>query len=384
MAKKKLAKGVQTGRNLPGNLPNKYKAYTPASRQKARQAAAETSSEPEVVPQRRWKRVLKWSLFSILLLVIAFVAVIAAWDVRNISSAEKKMFGTGNVMSLINSGGLQTDSNGRVNVLVAGNSVDDPGHSGAKLTDSILLISMNPADNTGYMLSIPRDLYVNIPGYGHGKINSAYQDGGMSLLQEVVEVDFGIKVSYNFLVDYSAVKEIVNALGGIEITVNTPDGKLYDPSIDWTNGGPLVDLSNGTHHLNGQQALNYTRARGDAYGSIGFDGQADFKRTEDQRQVVAAIKSKLNWKLILNPQKNGKILSAIATNVKTSAPASAARPLFGLYNSIPNSKMKSYGLRNLNGKNYLRSLYTYAGDSLIPSAGLDDFSQIQAAIQKLN
>ncbi len=383
MAKKKPKKGVQTGRNLPSDLPNKYKAYTPASRQRTRQAA-DTPTEPEIIPQRRWKRILKWSLITLILLVIAAIVVIGGWDVRNISSAEKKMFGTGNVVSLANSGSLKTDSNGRVNVLIAGNSVDDPGHSGAKLTDSILLISMDPSNHTGYMLSVPRDLYVNIPGYGHAKINEAYSDGGMSLLQEVVEENFGIKISYDFLVDYSAVKSIVNALGGIDITVNSPDGRLYDPDIDWSTHGPLVDLANGRHHLNGEQALDFIRARGDDYRSIGFV-QADFQRTADQRQVVTAIKSKLNWKLILDPRKNGVILNAIASNVKTNTPAGAARPLFGLYNSIPNSKMKSYSLRDLGGHNYLASYFTPTGESaLIPVTGIDDFSQIQAAIDQLN
>ena len=390
MAKKKPKKGVQTGRNLPSDLPNKYKSYTPAGHLRARQSAAEAPAEPLVVPQRRWKRAVKWSLLVILILILAVVITIFAWDVHNISSAEKKMFGTGNVMSLINSGGLKTDSNGRVNVLIAGDSVDDPGHSGAKLTDSILLISMNPANHTGYMLSIPRDLYVNIPGYGHSKINAAYEDGGMSLLQQVVEQNFGMQISYNFLVSYTAVKNIVNALGGIDITVNSTDGKLFDPNKDWATGGPLVDLTNGRHHLNGEQALDFTRARGDTdalpYGSpepIGF-AQSDYQRTTDQRQVVAAIKAKLNWKLMLDPRKNGVILSAIADNVKTDAPPSAARPLFGLFNSIPNSKMKSYSPREINGKVYLVGELIYGQSVQVPAAGIDNFSQIQAAIEQLN
>ena len=295
------------------------------------------------------------------------------------------MFGDGSIVTLLKGGNLPTDSNGRVNILIAGNSADDPGHSGANLTDSIILLSMNPSNKTGYMLSIPRDLYVEIPGFGHGKINEAYEDGGMSLLEKVVSRDFGVAISNYALINYGATRGIVDALGGINVNINSPDGRLYDPNKDWTTGGPLVDLANGPHTLNGQQALDLTRARGDAnvYGTpVGFE-QSDFQRTADQRLVFAAIKSKLNWKLILNPRKNNQILTAMSDNVKTDVTASEARPLFGLFNSIPNSKLKSLNLRSLNGQNYLASSY-YEGSTLVPSAGLDDFTQIQNALSNVN
>jgi anionic cell wall polymer biosynthesis LytR-Cps2A-Psr (LCP) family protein len=139
------------------------------------------------------------------------------------------------------------------------------------------------------------------------------------------------------------------------------------------------------HHLNGQQALDLTRARGDPsqYGyPVGF-AQSDFQRTADQRLVFTAIKNKLNWKFILDPRTNGQILDAIASNVKTDLPASQARPLFGLFNRIPSNKLQSVSLRELNGHNYLASTY-YEGSTLTPAAGLDDYSQIDSALDQLN
>lgn len=324
-------------------------------------------------------------MLVLLVVMIGCFGFILLWDARNISAASQKMFGSGNLLNLINSTSLKSDPNGRVYVLVAGYSADDPGHDGATLTDSIMLLSMNPADNTGYMLSIPRDLYVKIPGFGHAKINEAYKDGGMDLLTQVVEDSFDIQVGYSALVNYTSVRSVVDALGGIDITVNSPEGQLYDPNKDWTTGGPLVDLSNGQHHLNGRQALNFTRARGDPspYGiPIGF-AQSDFQRTADQRQVFTAIKAKMNWKLILDPRKNGQILNALADNIKTNASIDEARPLFGLFNSIPQDKLQSLSLRDLNGNNYLISSY-YSGATLIPAAGLDDFSQINTALTQYN
>lgn len=383
---------IQTGRSLPGKVTayrpgGPYQSHPSGGQQYHGHQEQEGDQQAPKKPKATWKKILKRTVLSVVLLVLAAAIFIGAWDARNISRASQKMFGSGNILSLLNSSGLKTDSSGRVNMLVAGYSIDDPGHAGANLTDSILLLSMNPANHTGYMLSIPRDLYVNIPGFGHAKINEAYKDGGMSLLGQVVQADFGTQINYYALVDYSAVRDIVNALGGIDVTINSPDGRLYDPNKDWTTGGPLVDLSNGVHHLNGQQALDLSRARGDPspYGvAIGFE-QSDFQRTADQRLIFAAIKSKLNWKLILDPRENSQILNAIADNVKTDIKINEARPLFSLFNSIPSTKLQSLNLRSLNGKNYLSSYTTYSGESaLIPAAGVDNFSQIQAALQQIS
>ena len=371
-ARKKSKPPVQTGRSLPPEI-TRYSSY---------RAAGEPAEAPA---PKKPRHIIRRIVLSLLLLILAAAIFIGVLDARNLSHFSRKMFGTGNVFSLLGSSGLQTADNGRVNVLVAGYSIDDPGHAGSTLTDSIMLLSMNPANNTGYMLSIPRDLYVEIPGYGHAKINEAYKDGGMGLLTQIVQNIFSTQINYYALVDYTAVRSIVDAIGGIDVTINSPDGRLYDPNKDWTTGGPLVDLANGMHHLNGQQALDLTRARGDPsqYGDpVGFE-QTDFQRTADQRLVFTAIKSKLNWKFILNPRTNSQILDAIASNVKTDLPASQARPLFGLFNRIPSNKLQSVSLRELNGHNYLASTY-YEGSTLTPAAGLDDYSQIDAALDQLN
>lgn len=329
------------------------------------------------------RRILRF-ITSILLILFIFILVIGVWDARNISSASQKLFGTSNIFSLLNSSGLKETDNGRVNVLVVGYSIDDPGHPAATLTDSILLLSMSTKSHTGYMLSVPRDLYVKIPGFGYGKINEAYQDGGIELLERIVSDNFQLPIGYYALVNYAAVRGTVDALGGIKVNIQSPDPRgLYDPNISPVDGGPL-QLANGLVELNGQQALNLTRARGDAYGAYGFP-QADFDRTAHQRLVFTAIKQKVSWKLILNPTKNNKILNAVAANVKTDIKAGEARPLFDLFNSIPANSLQSLSLRELNGKNYLSSYITAYGQSaLVPSAGISDYDQIRQALEEFN
>jgi LCP family protein required for cell wall assembly len=377
MKTKKPKNTVQTGRNLP----RRYNSYTPDTAAPTDKNINGRLSRGDLDKPSRWKR----SVSLLLLLVFLVGLFIVLWDVRNISSAEKKMFGTSNVLELINTTSLKGEQRGRINVLLVGYSVDDPGHQGASLTDSLILLSMSQTSKTGYMLSIPRDLYVKIPGYGYGKINEVYNDGGVGLLEKVITEDFQTPIDYYALVNYSAVRQTVDALGGITINVNSPDGRLYDPNKDWSTGGPLVDLMNGNHQLDGQQALNFTRARGDPtpYGiPIGF-AQSDFQRTADQRQVLTAIKNKMNWKLVLNPRKNNQILNAVASNVKTDITASEIRGIFALFNSIPSASLQSLSLRDFNGKNYLISTH-YEGSTLSPAAGFQDFSDIDAALAEIS
>jgi LCP family protein required for cell wall assembly len=370
----KPVKDIQTGKTLPSNI----RSYRPGL--EAPQEKRLTPKDDRPKPKTLFKR------FLLLLLIIVLATSIGmfAWDARSLASASQKMFGSNNLIDLIAGGQLNGVDRGRVNMLLIGYSVDDPGHSGANLTDSIIVLSMSTTSKQGYMLSIPRDLYVAIPGFGHAKINEAYQDGGINLLEQIISTDFQIPIDYYGLINYTSVKDTVNALKGITVNIQSSDPRgLYDPNISPVDGGPLK-LANGPQELDGQTALDLTRARGDAYDSYGF-AQADFDRTEHQRQVLAAIKSKVSWKLILNPHQNSQILNAIANNIKTDVGINDARPLFGLYNSIPATSMQSLSLRELGGHNYLASYTTPFGQSaLIPSAGLDDYSQINGALSNYN
>lgn len=376
MAKRPPRHSKKNFENLP--TESRYSSYHPISRTVPSGVLKDTQ---KAGGQKKNHFLKTLKTFS----VLTFIAVVflAAWDVRNISSASQKLFGSGNILDLVSLSSAKTDDNGRINLLLVGYSVDDPGHPAASLTDSIILLSMNQASKSGYMLSIPRDLYVQFPDGEYGKINEAYQRGGMEMLTQVVARDFKIQPSYYALFNYAAVRETVNALGGLTVRINSSDPRgLFDPNISPRDGGPLK-LTNGTQSLDGQTALNLTRARGDAYGSYGFP-QADFDRTQHQRQVLTAIKERLSWKLLLNPIKNQELLDAASNNIKTDVPAGEIRAVFGAFNSIPSSSLKSLSLRNLNGKNYLSSYTTpYGQNALIPSAGLNDYSLINSALAEL-
>lgn len=358
-------------------------------------ASQKVAKHPENIAKKRRFGVKK-ALLLLFILILTPLLIIGFWDLRNASKASQKLFGSGDITALLTPTMLDNTS-GRVNILLVGYSVDDPGHAGAALTDSIMVVSLDKDRKTGFMLSVPRDLYVDIPDYGSAKINEAYQageesgfqesgypTGGVGLLEKVVSESFDIPLHYYMLIDYNTVRDVVNALDGINVNIQSPDPDgLYDPNFKPEEGGPLK-LANGTQQIDGSTALRLTRARGSTDGSYGFP-QSDFNRTQNQQAVFTAIKSELKWKLVLDPRLNDRIFDALATNIKTDLQLKEVLPLFRLLQSVPDGSLKPINLSNIDNVSLLASYQTRSGQSaLIPSAGVDDFSEIQATVKLLS
>ncbi len=358
-------------------------------------ARARTSLRPPVAKPKRWRRVFNKTVFKrafITLLVLVFL--VGGFVGGKFLYNAHKLFG-GSILGALKSTKLKGEDTGRVNILLAGNSADDPGHNGGDLTDSIMIMSIDVKHNTAFLLSVPRDLWVYIPGGGYQKINAAYvvgqgdkfsepgyPSGGMGLLEQIVSQNFGMPIDYYALIDYSALRDSVNAVGGIPVTIKSSDPRgLYDPSIDYATHGPLVRLSNGVHTLNGEQALDLARARGDAYGAYGFAG-SDFERTQNQRMMLVALKEKATSAgVLVNPAKLSSLSDAIGNNVTTDLKLSEVHRLVDLVKNISSNNIQSLSLNSSNGKNLLTSYMSSDGESaLIPAAGIDDFSAIQAYI----
>jgi LCP family protein required for cell wall assembly len=284
------------------------------------------------------------------------------------------------------------NENGRVNILLAGNSADDVGHNGANLTDSIMVLSVDTNNNTALILSVPRDLWVNIPGIGYSKINAAITDGGMNKLQEVIESNLGLTINYQVLVNYGAFKDLVNAVGGITINIQSSDPRgIYDPNIDYTsrNCCALAKYPNGPVTLNGQQALDLARARGDPsiYGvAYGF-ADGDFDRTMHQRQMLLAVKDKAaQSSVIANPFKVSALFDAVGNNITTNLKLDEIETLYTYMKKINDNNIGSYNINTLKGGNttMLANYTSPNGESaLIPAAGIDNFTDIQTQITRI-
>lgn len=333
-------------------------------------------------PRSRLKTILFRCFIGLLVISVATVSYIG----YRTYAAASKVASTSNPIKLVASftrTNLES-TDGVTNLLIAGNSADDAGHSGAALTDSIMIISINQTTKKAVIISVPRDLWVNIPGYGYAKINAAYPYGGMSLLKTVIETNLGIHCNYSMLVNYTALKDAVDAVGGIDVTIASSDARgLYDPSVDYTTGEALVNLTNGTHHLSGQQALDLARARGDSYGSYGY-AQSDFTRTQYQQQILLALYKKAKTAgVIANPIAAGKIISSLGSNVTTDLSIGQMETLYNDYKKTSVSTTQ-VTLNSVNGQNLLANYTSSNGQSaLIPAAGIDNFTAIQTMLQSI-
>lgn len=347
-------------------------------------------------PKRSWRRLTKKGA----LVVLALFVLSGGWLGWKVYRNTAKVFGNNNplhVLSAFKPVPLKGQDTGHVNILLAGNSSGEAGHGGENLTDSIMLVSINTKEHTAFMLSIPRDLWVDVPGMGPGKINttgaatsfseSGYPKGGMGALEKTLSEDLGVSINYYALVNYSAFRDAVNSVGGIDVNIQSEDQRgLYDPSFRANEGGPLK-LANGVNHLNGQIALNLARARGDPYngvrGAYGFPN-SDFDRTEHQRQMMLALKDKIiSAKTLSNPVKIGELMDSIGNNVQTDFQLNELASLYYLMKDVKSSSIQSLSLNDADGKNLLANYTAGGGQSaLIPAAGIDDYSDIQKFINK--
>ncbi len=152
-----------------------------------------------------------------------------------------------------------------VNILLIGQDRRE-GETRAR-SDSMILVTFNRTTGSIILTSFLRDLYVQIPGYDSNRLNAAYAFGGMELLDETLEENFGVEIDANIEVDFSGFSDIIDAMGGVDITLSPSEA-------DYLN------LSEGENHMDGQEALAYSRIR---------YLDSDFGRTGRQRKVLNAL-----------------------------------------------------------------------------------------------
>jgi LCP family protein required for cell wall assembly len=210
------------------------------------------------------------------------------------------------------------DGASRVTILLMGLDYRDWEAGEVPRSDTMILFSLDPVSRTASMLSIPRDLWVNIPGYNYAKINTAYflgeinkypNGGGPGLAMETVEQFLGVPINYYAQVDFKAFIQFVDEIDGVKIT--PPETITIEPM------GPRrieTTLEAGKAYvLNGELALAYARAR--------YSGGGDFDRARRTQQVILAIRDRvLKYdmipKLILKaPQLYKEMSASVRTNM---------------------------------------------------------------------
>lgn len=171
--------------------------------------------------------------------------------------------------------------NNRINILLFGLDDGDPDNPGSpRRSDTMMVASLNPADKTVNILSIPRDSKVNIPGRpGYDKITHAFFYGGPSLAVRTVEENFHIPINYYITIDWKAFIRVVDILGGVNLNVE------HDMNYDDPYENLSIHLNKGYQHLNGKQSGEYVRYRHDELGDIG--------RVQRQENFIKALTSQM-------------------------------------------------------------------------------------------
>ncbi len=172
-----------------------------------------------------------------------------------------------------------------VNIVLLGTDIRTPGS--AWRTDTIILITVNTRLKTAGMLSIPRDLWVYIPGYDYKRINTAdfigeyykYPGGGPALIKRTILHNLGVPVHYYVRGDFNALIKLIDTLGGIDVAVDCPLEDIF-PDPESPEGLYTLDLDAGIQHLDGKAALFYARSR---------LSTSDFDRSRRQQKVLRGL-----------------------------------------------------------------------------------------------
>lgn len=287
---------------------------------------------------------------------------------------------------------LKGEGDGRVNILLLG--IGGPGHDGPDLTDTIVILSVDPVNNTATMLSVPRDIWVKQPVNYFGasqKINAVYESGkykalgkmdasnsnanaveaGFTAEDQIMQTVLGLKIHYHMLVNFQAFRQAIDTVGGVTVDVKTP---LIDPTMAWENNRNSTLAPAGIQQMDGTKALLFARSR---------ETSSDFARADRQRQLMMALKDKvLNAGTISNPTKIDGLMNAFGDNVYSDLSTQGASRLYSIIKNVNDSKITSVGLGD-QGQELLTTDHVGNISVVRPLAGLDSYDAIHMYVRSV-
>lgn len=280
----------------------------------------------------------------------------------------------GNGSPALNGGELKGEGDGRINVLLLG--IGGEGHDGGNLADTIIVASIDPFAKEVAMLSVPRDMYVDVPDHWSTKINAAHamgeddeEGGGPDLMRRTLEQTLDIPIHYYARVDFQGFVQAIDTVGGVDVYA---EEAVYDTHFSAADGY-VVDVPQGWNKFNGTDALFYARSRNTS-------ARGDFDRNDRQRAIMIALKDKIfSLGTFGDPKKMTELADSAGNHVRTDLQIGEIRRLYEIMGEIPSDKIASYGLSN-DAESYLTSgNIPGAGSIQVPKAG--DYSEIQRFVR---
>jgi LCP family protein required for cell wall assembly len=277
---------------------------------------------------------------------------------------------------------LTKEGDSRLNILLLGQGGE--GHSGASLTDTMQVMSLDLENKQAAILSIPRDLYIKST-YGSMKINAVYQaanskqkNTGGQAAKDIAGKVTDLNLHYFLAVDFEGFVKLVDLLGGIDINAKNPINDYEYPNKT-EDGYTTFKLAAGQHHLDGSTALKYARSR----HSSGAEG-SDFARSARQQQIISAIKDKAaDQGYFKNPFKLVQLINLLANYVRTDMTPAEIKLLAEKLGGLETSSFQTSVLSNSETGLLVDGKIQGAGYTLVPRAGNSDYTDTGRLMHKL-
>jgi LCP family protein required for cell wall assembly len=353
---------------------------------------------PDAAKKKKKKRgkffVLK--VISVFVILVAITGSIFSYKVLSVSNdvfvqfddEKSSFFSNIGKLLLADNKKLLGQEEGRTNILLLG--MGGEGHTGAELTDTIMLASIQYDDDGNRnvsLVSIPRDLYVEYEKGYNSKINSVYSIGerngenqGALLISQVVSKISGVPIHYYVRVDFNGFKKVVDALGGIDVDVERGFIDRQYPTYNF--GWQTVEFEKGLQYMDGEKALQYSRSRhGVVTDGEGFEG-SDFARAERQQRVLEAVKDKaFAVDTVINPKKVNDLLGAVGDHARTNVQPWEMMLLLEIARDINKDQIINIVLEHSEDGLLMSSKSNAGAYILLPRAG--DYSEIKETIQNI-
>jgi LCP family protein required for cell wall assembly len=338
-------------------------------------------TDDESTPVYKLGRCKKSKIIRIIaIIVVLAILAVAGYIGYTLFATSSKVFNGNPLNALIHKEKeLKTDQYGRSNMLFFGTSEDDPGHPGGELSDSIMVVSIDQKKKSAFMISIPRDLNVDYgrvcnSGFQRWKINDVYQcaktksgadeqEAQTAFRHKISEV-LGLDVQYSVHVNYTALRRMVDAVGGITVLIESDNPKgIYER---------YVKLPNGPATLNGESALALARAR-NAEGGFGLS-RSNFDREQYQQKILVALKEKaVSAGTLANPLTVNNLLTALGDHVRTNFDTEEMKSLVKMGQTVDSKAISRLDL-NTSENPILKS----DGN---PAAGEYNYHELQAYVK---
>ncbi len=294
-----------------------------------------------------------WRVFKIIFFIfLVSVIIVSSFSYKVISSDNSLLGGIGRLpiikqfRQLMGMENLKGELDDRINFLILGQG--GPGHEGPYLTDTIIFGSLKPSTKDVALISIPRDLFLNIKNYGWHKINEVnslgevnkYEGGGTALTAKVIGDAFDLPIHYWLRVDFDAFEKTIDDLGGVKVCVERSFEDQNYPTDDLKV--ETISFAAGCQMMNGQTALKFVRSR---HGTNG-EG-SDFARSARQQKIIVALKEKIfSATTLTSPQKIYNLFQNLKDNIQTNVALAQIPHFLKILADVDQSKIKRLVLDN--------------------------------------